>query len=281
MWCRTSKSKKFERTVIKQRQDMTALLEQVISLINKKALSPHEVSNFDYNILEEELNKRIILSEVLLLLTKAHIHLWTAQYANKSNNFHSFTMHFRVVLECAGQVVRKVENFSNNNPSEFFIRIREFQYVMFRMARHIRSPEDKKEHILDIKNTTTEHYDHLETTLNIKSSGIKFHHSEKVNYLKFGKEYYDHVSRCFFHSDIENLKSQYFTGGVVHCNLPVDTYAFGFYLDYLVHQSLFMLLYAGALEPDDYLFQKSTVLLEEKKQKSNYYQKEFEKCRIK
>ncbi len=272
---------KFESIAIEYRREMTMYLEKTISLANERVLSPQDADNFKNDTRTAGYARKFLSHEISLLITKAHIHLLTVRYANKKNNLHSLAIHLRVVLECAGQIVRKFNNFSNKNPNEFFIRVSEYQTIMHNMTGRIPNIKDKKTHLSFVRNTAEDHRAGLASDLKVKIPKIRWRSSEAVNHLEFGNGWYDHISRYFFHSGIEDLKSTSYTGGVLSNNRPFDTYMFAFFLDYLVHQSLVMVLAAETLEPDDCLFQKSAELIKEKKERSSYYKKELDKCKVK
>ncbi len=274
------KRDKFESIVIEYRREMTMYLEKTISLTNERVLSPQEAGGFKHDTQIEGQVRRFISHEISLLLTKAQTHLLAVHYANKKSNLHSLAIHLRVVLECAGQVVRKFDNFSEKNFDEFFIRVSEYQTVMHNMTGRIPNIKDKKIHLSSIGDTVEEHRTGLASDLSVKPPRIKWRHSEAVNHLEFGNGWYEHISRYFFHSGIEGLRSTSYTGGVLSNNRPFDTYMFAFFLDYLVHQSLVMVLAAEALEPDDCLFQKIVELSKEKKERSSYYKKKLDKCKV-
>ncbi len=272
---------KFEILSIKYRQVMTTCLEKVILLMKKRILSPQKVDEFQRKMQVEEFARKFSLYEDSLLITKAHIHLLTAQYANKKDNIHSLAIHLRVVLECAGQIARKVHNIASKNPNESSIRLSEYQIVMSRMTWHIPNLEDKKVHLSSIRDTVADLHADFASFMNVNVPITKWRYSETVNHLEFGNNWYNHISKYFCHSDIKDLKSTSYTGGVLTNNLPFDIYMFAFLLDYLVHQSLVMIMNSAVLESDDCLLNKSAKLLTKKKTKSSYYNKELNKCKRK
>ena len=55
---------------------------------------------------------------------------------------------------------------------------------------------------------------------NNETGGTKksFNLQETVKDLEFGGEWYDHLSRCFYHSDISRLKGHSYYGGIRSTN---------------------------------------------------------------
>ena len=80
----------------------------------------------------------------------------------------------------------------------------------------------------------------------------------------------------FFTVMLRILKSTLsYDGGVISCNQLFDTYSFASLLDYLVHQSLVMLLYSELRNPNEDLLHEYTRLLEKKKKSTDRYTKEL------
>ena len=155
-------------------------------------------------------------------------------------------------------------------------RIADYRSVMHRFVGEISDPEERKEFLEKIskKNIST-----IIPEINIKSENAKWRYSETVKYLEFGNNWYNHISKYFFHSDVENLKSNAYEGGVLSYNQPFDIYVFAFFLDYLVSQSLVMIMYSAFLfDEGESILYKSSDFLKKKKVASNRYNNELDQC---
>ena len=109
-----TKEEKQEETVVSYRKKMEGYLDQILSILKERELSPEQIKQWrldGYNFNSKKGNS-FFLNECLLLTTKAFLHLKAIKLANQTNNLHSLAVHARVVLECAGQIVGIVKGLS-------------------------------------------------------------------------------------------------------------------------------------------------------------------------
>ena len=269
------KQEKLEKISKEYRQDMEVCLKKTMFIIKEETLS--------YKDIEDNLREnpaKLLSCQCANLLTKAHIHLIAAQEANARSNLHSLAVHMRVVLECAGLIMQIVESINKKDINFYSIQFADYKTVMSRMTKNVIRTEDKKAYLASLKNSMKD-YVSFASKENIKIKKIVWHYSKTVKHLEFGKNWYDHISKHFVHSDIESLKSISHTGGVLSNNALDDIYMFAFFLDYLTHQTLVMAMYVEAyveeLASEDYRFNKLVELMERKKERSNFYKNKIAK----
>ncbi len=93
----------------------------------------------------------------------------------------------------------------------------------------------------------------------------RFDSQDTVKDLEDGKEWYDHLSRCFFHSDLAALKGYGFYGGVCSSDFADDHITLASLLDYLTDQVLIMVRYAAMCPPEtkakEQYYKKAGVLI--------------------
>ncbi len=273
--------KKFEKTVTDYRKEMASYLEQIISIIKERKLSPKEVEDFEYDnnakVKQMEHTERFFSHRCALLLTKSYFHLKAVQHANHTNNLHSVAIHTRVVLECSGQAVG-ITNLLKDPKREVAKRLAT-ELADFNSVMRRNMPVNQEEivsYLQSLNEASDKHRDRSLSEMGVNVQKSTWRYSEAVKHLEYGKNWYDHISSCFFHSDVAHLKStSSYYGGVISCNQSFDIYSFALFLDYLVHQSLVMLLSYGLWNPNEDLFHKYVRLLEKKKESTDRYTKEL------
>ena len=198
-----------------------------------------------------------------LLVRKARLHVTAALRANQMGNMHSLAAQMRPALECAGQVVTTMQDlFEGSTKSKSAVRRRadaDYYHTMLRVSRGHLGPQELLEDIANI---------HI---ANDESIGTKkgFYLQETVKDLEFGKEWYDHLSRCFYDTGIAGLKGQPYCGGIRPTNSAYDQIAFAILLDYLASQVLFMILHAAKCPPETeakkQCYKQAAALIEKKR----------------
>ena len=140
------------------------------------------------------------------------------------------------------------------------------------------SPEQSQSLFQRMGKIVDEQYKNMKIDMDATVKKTTWNYSETVNDLEH-KNWYKHISQNFFHSDTASLKSNFlFNGGVSSINHPMAIYSFAVFLDYLVHQSLVMILYISFFDSSKDALDKYIQLIEEKKEFSNYYKRELDQC---
>ena len=260
------------KLVNKYRESMASCLQASLVGINDY-LSPVDSDSIFVPINQAEFDDdpAIVFRKMsYVLIAKARLHVFAALNANRSNNIHSLAVQTRPALECSGQVVSLLKDLYGKCPG-----------AEDRISRYVNA--DYYQTIIRLSRGQINHNEILkqinaagptrpEPVRKIKS----FKELEKVRDLEFGDNWYRHLSENFFHSDLVALKNHSYFGGVSSCNTMYDEYGFAALLDYLVHQTMVMVMYATVL-PDDDLnedkkFDKAVELLKKKKKVSETFQ---------
>ena len=241
----------------KYRASMAGFLHQALVAINEFL----STVNFDeiFRPIDQTRSNNdpvIVFRQTSYLLTaKARLHIIAALQANQTHNIHSLAVQMRPTLECAGQVVLQLKDllFQQPGAEKRIARYLGNDYYQT-MIRQSRGQIDHNEFLKTIDAA----YSAACTERKEPLRKLKFRESEKVRDLEFGKNWYSHLSNCFYHSDLPALKGYSYYGGVGSCNTVHDQYAFATLLDYLTHQVMVMLLYDAVLATvnSDGIFQK-------------------------
>ena len=210
-----------------------------------------------------------------LLLRKAEMHIKAVLIANTDSNIHSMAVQMRIVLECAGQIIamtEKIINKSEKNMKVFKGYInKDFFHSMIRLSK---GKVDQNDLLRILSEIDVDHKGR-----NKKVGGMRF--SDTVKELEFGPNWYQHLSMYFYHSDLDNLKDISFYGGVGSNNSTNDILTFAFFLDYLAHQVIFMIvcveLCLDASGTNESRLCQATDLLENKKRSSDFYRKKLKR----
>ena len=270
-----SASASLAKVVSKYRENMAGCLQASLEGIND-FLSPVNFDNIFVSINQAEFDDDPAIAfkrMSYLLIAKARLHVFAALCANKSSNIHSLAVQMRPALECAGQVVSIFKDLFGKNPG-----------AENRISRYVNA--DYYQTVIRLSRGQIDHNEILKqinaaiptwTQPVRKIKSLK--EAEKVRDLEFGDNWYGHLSKCFFHTDLSALKDHSYFGGVSSCNTMYDEYGFAALLDYLAHQMMVMVMYA-AMCPDDCLeedkrFDKAVELLEKKKAVSEGFQRKL------
>lgn len=179
-----------------------------------------------------------------LLVRKACLHVTAALSANEASNMHSLAAQMRPALECAGQVVTTMKDLiagSSKDNSAMLSRAKDDYYkTITRLTQGQINPRDLLPNIAKVQLANDE----------INPAKGRFQLQDTVKDLEFGREWYSHLSECFFHPDLSLLKGRSYCGGVQLDNSADDRIAFGFLLDYLTDQVLIMIRYAAMCTPE-------------------------------
>ncbi len=251
--------------VTKYRQSMAGFLQASLVAMNN-TVSSAVLEEIFRPIDPEEFDKDplIVFKKMShMLIAKARLHVIAALCANKSNNIHSLAVQMRPALECAGQIVSIFKDLFGKNPRAEKKLGQYLDADYYQTIRRLSKGQVDHDRLLEeISAANPMRKEPLRKIKTLKES-------EKVKDLGFGYNWYGHLSDCFFHSDLPELKGLSYYGGVKSCNTMYDEYAFAALLDYLVHQVMVMLMYA-ALCPtdtlqDDERFEKAVALLNKKR----------------
>ena len=226
------------------RKSMTCYLDESYQMI-QKVLSGADFKDAFPHIfgLPSQKDPRVsVRNECGLLLRKAQLHTLAAIRANKSNNLHSLAVHMRVVLECAAQVQSKAHAAYEGSDKELKRVLNaseyDFRYAMTNLSRGSVDQDEIQESIVSAR----EGIDQLgrkppkQVTL-----------TDKISYLRQGKDWYDHLSKYFCDGDVSVLAGLSFLGGVTSIKTEADELAFALLLDYLAEQVIIMLVGNGFL----------------------------------
>ena len=279
----TINHEKFKETTDSYRKKMAEYLDQVLQIIEPRTLSPEEIIEFeklDNNIISKNTNI-FFAFECNMLMTKAFYHLGAIKYSNLTNNLHSLAIHTRVVLECAGQTVTLVKNVNTKNKKdkkdELSRRISDF--TRLNMVRNAFSDVELfKSHVDKMKEHVDEQHTKMQSEMNVKFKKKKWRYSETVKDLEYGKNWYDYISEYFVHSDINCLKCNSRYGGVISNNSSFDIYFLAFFLDYVVLQSLIMIVSASFFDSCESFSNKYIKLMQQKNKISKHYKERLEQC---
>ena len=210
----------------------------------------------------KEDRKAVFEATTGLLVRKACLHVTAALRANDTSNMHSLAAQMRPALECAGQVVTTMKDLFEGGvrgKSAVISRTNADYYkTITRLTQGELDPQDLLPDIVKM------HLADYETGL---AKG-RFYLQDTVKDLENGEEWYDHLSDCFFHSDLTALKGFGFCGGVSSSNSVDDQISFGSLLDYLTDQVLIMIHYAAMCPPEtkakEQHYKRAVALIKEK-----------------
>ncbi|MXZ28673.1 MAG: hypothetical protein F4Y72_10285 [Gammaproteobacteria bacterium] len=228
--------------------------------------SAHKISEQSHSELSsawEEDPTLYFETTTVLLLKKACLHITAALRANQTSNMHSLAAQMRPALECAGQVVSTMKDlFDQSSKGKSAVLRRANADYYHTMTRLARGQIDPRELLADIARIQAANDD------TDRTKG-RFDVRETVKDLEFGGEWYDHLSRCFYHSDLAALKTYSYYGGVRSNNSVNDQIAFATLLDYLTNQVLVMILNAAMCPPETaakkQCYERAVALIEEKR----------------
>lgn len=197
-----------------------------------------------------------------LLVRKACLHVTAALRANDTSNMHSLAAQMRPALECAGQVVTTMKDlFEGGDRGKSALisqTTADYYKTITRLSQGELDPQDLLPDIVKM---------HLANYETGPAKG-RFYLRDTVKDLEYGRECYDHLSDCFFHSDLTALKGYGFCGGVSSSNPVDDQISFGSLLDYLADQVLIMIHYAAMCPPEtkakEQHYKRATALIKEK-----------------
>ena len=257
--------------VARYRHSMDGFLRVSLALMGE-VLSQVDLSNdlqtTDKLAFEEE-PLRVFRVTSHLLTKKARLHVIAVLSANDAHNIHSLAVQMRTALECAGQMVFILDELTNSSPGagnklDQYLDADYYQ-TMKRQAKGDIDHNSLLEAINDAYSTrreTLQKVGHLAA-------------SDTVSKLEYGRGWYAHLSKCFYHSNLPALEGISYFGGVKSFNTMEDEYAFATLLDYLASQVILMIMAAAlcqeATSHRDMLFDNATNLLNEKRKKAESY----------
>ncbi len=198
------------------------------------------------------------------LLQKALLHTKAALAANQVNNLHSVAVQSRVVLECGAHVLSMAHGAAKGTSQELNRLINTTEYEMVNTLRSLSrgtfDADDLQAKILRGRQKIGVHGKGRPRRVTIR---------DKLNYLPDGAEWYDFLSENFCKCDPKTLAHTSLLGGVIQPPKDAESFAFGFFLDYLAGLLLQMLvgysfLVIGA-DGDSQLFDDALALLERKR----------------
>ena len=245
-------------------QDALAIMDDILSPVglndNLEAISTTEVEKDPFAVFR---------GTSRLLTKKARFHVIAVLCANKNSNIHSLAVQMRPALECAGQVVSIVRNlFGKHQGAESALgQYLDADYYQT-VKRLSKGQVDYNSLLAEISGANPMRTEPLRTVKSLKES-------DTVKDLEFGRHWYAHLSKYFYHSNLPALKGISFSGGVGSNNTIDDHYAFAALLDYLAHQVMVMVMYAAlcldATSGTGDRFEKAGALLSKKRETSDRY----------
>lgn len=179
-----------------------------------------------------------------LLVRRVCLHVTGALCAEQASNMHSLAAQMRPALECAGQIVTTMKDLVERGDSGRAAVISrtgaDYHNTVTRLSQGQQDPEAL------LPDIAKKHLANYETRL----AKRRFDPQDTVKDLDDGKEWYDHLSRCFIHSDLTALKGYGFYGGVCSSDSVDDQIPLAYLLDYLTDQVLIMIRYAAMCPPE-------------------------------
>ncbi len=253
---------------VNYRECMAGLLRQSLALMAEVFepvdLTVHMESTIGQRPDDDPVLPIRLLSQ--LLVKKARLHVYAAWCANDSDNLHSLGVQMRPALECAGQVVSVTQQLFSKKPSVHGKLVQYLDADYFHTLRRITKGQ------LDtasLKAAIANAHPIGETPP--RKAG-KLGASDTVKSLEFGPRWYAHLSDSFHYPDLDALQGFSFCGGVTKRQPHEYESAYAFLLDYLAHQVLVMIMYAGLLSESasspDGLCESAAALLNWKREKS-------------
>lgn len=247
------------------REAMTGYLVEAFQMIHRLVSEADFGESFP-NVFGQPTDENIVVAgrnECGLLIRKAQMHINAALRANNDNNLHSLAVHMRVVLECAAQVISTAHLGYDGSPKELerILNATEYdtRYAMSSLGRGSIDNDNIQDMIISAREKTGCYDTKRPERVTI---------ADKVGPLRHGKDWYDHLSRSFGHSDVSVLAGDSFSGGVTSTGTEHDELAFALLLDYLAEQVIKMLFGYGfqliAINGDSRPFDEAQFLLDRK-----------------
>ena len=205
------------------------------------------------------------------LAANARLHAIACLRANDMNNLHSLAVQMRPALECAGQIRIYMESVLERRID---VLDRYFNSTYFQLVKHDSGGSVADRTILaDIARADP-------TGQGRARKDRPYRTTDTVASLQHGREWYAHLSDCFYHSDIEHLDGPLYFGGV-HCQDPVhDIAAFAHFLDYLGEQvalvTMSMALCVRPTSEKQEAFDESVALVRERRALSDLHRERVE-----
>ena len=205
------------------------------------------------------------------LAANTRLHAIACLRANDMNNLHSLAVQMRPALECAGQIRIYMESVLEKRVD---VLDRYFNSTYFQLVKHDSGGSVADKTILaDIARADP-------TGQGRARKDRPYRMTDTVASLQHGREWYSHLSDCFYHSDIEHLDGPLYYGGV-HCQNSVhDIAAFAHFLDYLGEQvalvTMSMALCVGPTSENQEAFDESVALVRERRALSDLHRRRVE-----
>ena len=192
------------------RQTMTDYLAESIRMIERLLSGADFGHSFPHVLGHPRDNNAelFIRNECGLLLRKAQLHVIAVLLANSRNNLHSMAVQMRVVLECATQVIAKANAVAGGSPKAFAHVLNATEYdfsrAMARLGRGSITQEDIKEMINEARVAIGERPRKAPKRITL---------SGEAEALIHGREWYEHLSNSFAHTESSALAGISYGGG--------------------------------------------------------------------
>lgn len=257
----------YRQTMVRYLDESHGMIQQLLSGADFEAAFPHVFGSPTKDSPEVS-----VRNECGLLLRKAQLHTIAVLRADANNNLHSMAVHMRVILECAAQLLF-VAHAANEGPAKGLPRVLNvseyhFQYAMSSLGQGAIGHQQIQEMIISAREGIGQH--------GTKPPRQVFL-TDKVSVLNSGREWYEHLSECFCHSDASVLTGDSFHGGVMSITTEADELTFATFLDYLTEQVISMLLGNGflliAVTGETQPFDDALDLLDRKRSAAKSFQK--------
>lgn len=183
-----------------------------------------------------------VRQELVLMMYKARLHTVAVLAADRHQNIHSMAVQFRVVLECAANVVSFANMAAHGTPSEYKRQVNMCEYEAWSATTKLVGSTDFRAEMREAL---------IETRMEVGYSSQKDPKrttiSDKMSQLVLGREWYAHLSERFCEGDESTLSQAPLYGGVVFKNSESLQFVRALFLDHLAHYLILMAAGAGLL----------------------------------
>jgi len=207
----------------------------------------------------------IVRQELVLMMYKARLHTVAVLLADSQQNIHSMAVQFRVVLECAANVVSFANMAAHGTRREYKRHVNMREYEVWSATTKLAGSFDHRAEFREVLlKARMEVGDPAQT--DPKRTTI----SDKMSQLVLGREWYAYLSKRFCEGDASVLSQPPLYGGVVSINSETLQFVRALFLDYLAYYLILMATGAGLLlcanSDGTQLFELGLELLAKKRQ---------------
>ncbi|MDE2828418.1 MAG: hypothetical protein OXL40_14145 [Bacteroidota bacterium] len=197
----------------------------------RKLLLPQDLSVEDF-----------VRQELVLMMYKARLHTGAVLAADSQQNIHSIAVQFRVVLECAANVVSFANMAAHGTPSEYKrqVNMREYEAwsAMTKLTGSTDLTAEMREALMEAR---------MEVRYPSQKDPKRTTISDKMSQLVLGREWYAHLSERFCEGDESTVSQAPLYGGVVSKDSESLQFVRALFLDHLAHYLILMATGAGLI----------------------------------